>query len=513
MGAMRSIRSGFAAAVLAGLVMGTTPGCSARRATLSAAPAEERRDDLLDPFLERAFDALGLVPGMAVAVVRDTSVVLLRGFGVTDVSSMAPVTPATPFYIASSTKSFTGTAAAVLEHRRVWDLDDRVSRWLQAATLPAPLSADSVTLRQLLTHTSRIENDPIVFRTAYSGEHDRQTLLGLLADSEVREPGFKYGNIGYVAASLAMDVATGASWKDVLDREIFDPLGMRRTSAYRSAFDGQLLALPHGVGVGPRAFDIRPYVKTDANMHAAGGVISTAADLARWLEANLNGGMVDGRQVLPAEALREAHRLQAATTAKFHAFVRTGYGLGWYHSEYDGDLVLHHFGSYPGFRAHVSFMPGRRIGVAVLTNESAQGFYLPEVVATWVYDRLLGKPGLEARYDSAVAFLRRDAARVRAATRRDRERRAERPDSLALPPATYLGTYANPRGGTFVVEESNVGPLRASVGILTSLMEPIDDRRLLRVELIPGSGEAVRFYLGDGRADSLEYGGWIFRRR
>lgn len=492
-------------------------GCAAML-TATQVPAADRaggvvEDAALAAFLQQAFDDLDLVPGMSVAVVRGDAPVLLRGFGVTDVSSRTPVTADTPFYIASSTKSFTGMAAAILEQRGRWDLDDPLRRWLPAARLPASISADTITLRDLLTHTSRIDNDAIVFRTAYSGEHDRELLVRLLGESGVKEPGFAYGNIGYVVASLAMETAAGTAWKDVVAREILDPLGMKRTSGYRSAFDGQVLALPHGAGSGPRAFEIRPYIKHDVNMHAAGGLITTAADLARWLEANLNDGRMDGNEVLPAAAVREAHRQQASTKASFFQFARTGYGLGWYHSQYDGELVLHHFGNYPGFRAHVSFMPRRRIGVAVLSNESSRGYFVPEAVATWIYDRLLKKPDAAKRYAASLKYLRDDADRVWTAVVRDRRNRTGRPETLSLPAAAYIGTYTSPLKGTLRIETASHGRLRATIGVMTSLIEPIDDRTRVRVELIPGSGQEIEFALTDAKATSLTYDEAVFSRR
>lgn len=476
-------------------------------------PAPPTTSDDLEAFLEESFRDLALVPGMAVAVVRGDSTLLLRGFGVADVASGTPMTEDTPLYIASSTKSFMGTAAAILEENEVWGLDDPVARWIPDLRLPAPLSPAAITLADLLTHTSRIESGEVVFRTAYTGEHDRATLLRLLADSEVLEPGFDYGNIGYVVASLAMDRAVDGTWKDVLAEEIFRPLGMDRTSAYRSDFDGRMLALPHGTGLGPRAFDVWPFIKTDRNMHAAGGIITTAADLSRWLRVNLADGRLDGRQALPAGAVRAALAKRVDVEAEFHEFRRTGYGLGWYHSEYDGELVIHHFGNYPGFRAHVSMMPEHGIGVAVLTNNSSLGYYVPEFVATSVYDRLLDKPDLAARYDSAAAFLRADADRVLDAVRADVRRRATRPDSMIHPLATYAGTYSNPGGGTMIVGDAGLDRLAVRIGDLASLAEPIDGETTVRVELTPGSGEVVEFLLAGGRADSLEYSGAVWRRR
>lgn len=480
-----------------------------------ASPISAQGPAELEGFLDRAFDELGLVPGMAVAVVRDSSIVVLRGFGVSDISSGSPVTPGTPFYIASSTKSFMGTASAALDLRGDWSLDDPLARWLPRVALPDPLSTRVITIRDLLTHTSRIENDAITYRTAYSGEHDRATLLSMLTRSEVLEPGFDYGNIGYVIASLAMDSAARMSWKDVLDRELFQPIGMTATSAYRSAFDGQLLALPHGVALGAHPFEVRRYVKVDANMHAAGGIITNAADLARWLQANLNEGRVDGRQAVSAAAIRAAHEILVPTDAKFHDFGRTGYGLGWYHGEYDGDRTLHHFGNYPGFRAHVSFMPEHGIGVAVLTNESSQGYFVPEAVATAIYDRLLGKPDVESRWAASREFLFNDALRVRSSVRKDAAERALRPDTLALPATAYTGSYYSPLGGTLTIEERGFGRLGASIGVLSSLLEPAgpDRPELLRAELIPGNGEWIEFFHRENHADSVAYKGVTFRRR
>ncbi|MCZ6679967.1 MAG: serine hydrolase [Candidatus Poribacteria bacterium] len=123
----------------------------------------------LDPFIEKAF-ALDLTPGMAVAVVQGNDVIYAKGFGYADLETQRRVTPETMFYIASTTKSFTAFAAALLDSRGELDLDKPISQYLPNLRLQLPLSADDITMRDLLTHTHGIENGgPVTFRTAFSG--------------------------------------------------------------------------------------------------------------------------------------------------------------------------------------------------------------------------------------------------------------------------------------------------------------------------------------------------------
>jgi CubicO group peptidase (beta-lactamase class C family) len=215
--------------------------------------------------------------------------------------------------------------------------------------------------------------------------------------------------------------------------------------------------------------------------------------------------------VVSATAVRASHGKLVDVDARFYQFARRAYGLGWYHGDYEGELLMHDFGNYPGFRAHVSFMPAHGIGVAVLANESAQGYFMPEAIATLIYDRLLGKPDLAARRDSVVTFLRADAENVRQSIARDQARRAARPDTLAFPLSAYTGTFVEPEAGTMRITASGT-TLRASIGVLTGEMEPVDGQTQLRVELVPGSGDLVDFFISSGRADSLTYGGRNFRR-
>lgn len=475
--------------------------------------------DSLGAFIERALATVEAVPGLSIAVVDGDEVVFLAGYGQRDAEADLPMQAETVSYIASSTKSFTGLATALLAHEGVLDLDAPITRYLDGLRFASEaLSADSITLRDLLTHTHGIDNDPVVVRTAFTGDHTPRELHRVLAEESVPDdPGFQYGNIGYVVASLVIDEVTGTSWKEVLDERIFRPLGMDRTTAYvsRARQEDWHVAAPYS-GAGPEGRERRPFWKADETMHAAGGLLTTAADLARWLEAQLEEGRVDGAPVFPAEVVAETHRKQAELDADFWRFHRHGYGLGWYVSDYEGETLLHHFGSFPGYRAHVSFMPEHDLGVAVLINELPAGLFLPDAVATYAYDLALGKPGLSGKYQEVLDELATQVEERREAVRQDRERRVARPQELPRPLEAYTGTFRSPAYGEMDVYERG-GELGARVGLLRSDVEVYDhEREALRIE-IAGGGRVVRYFFpedasGETPADSIVLGGETWPR-
>jgi CubicO group peptidase (beta-lactamase class C family) len=467
--------------------------------------------DLVARGIAEIFGA-GAAPGMSVVVVVDTAIFYVGGFGYADVATRRNVTPETLFYIASSTKSFTALATALLDRDGVVSLDLPVSRYLPGLELHAPLSADSITVRRLLTHTHGIANDgPVVFRTAFSGEHDPALLERLIATHAPDERGgaFRYGNVGYNVASLAIDRATGTSWKDVLRERVLEPLGMHGTTGYVSETDRGRLAQPYAPA--DTGFDRVPYAKIDGNMHAAGGLVSSAEDMARWLEVNINDGMLDGQRVFPADIMREVHRLQVSHQDSSGRWPRHGYALGWQVGTYGGDTLLHHFGGFPGFDAHVSFMPGRRVGVAVLTNGGFGGGLMDQV-SQYLYDVFAGRveptAGAVARRAELVGRL--EGARARIAQNRA-ERRA-RPQQLPHPLDAYAGVYENPEFGRLVWTVAD-GRLRASIGALHSVAETFDAAaNALRVELVPGSGSTVRFTFEGDRAVRAVWNDVAFER-
>jgi len=448
---------------------------------IAAAP----RNDNIDGFTKTVLREIPDIPSVGVAAVKDGRVVYLKNAN-------------TAYYIGSTTKAYTGLACAILAARGQLDLDAPVSKYL-------PESGSAVTLRAFLTHTSGIRNDGIVYRTAYTGEHTPQQLAAMLRDSTPIKPGFRYDNLGYVVASLVIERITGKPWQQALDALVFQPLGMTHTTAYMSTAKRWTMAKPYYRN---RAGDIVPlqFEKVDSTMHAAGGIVTTPADLARWLLANLGRGRIDGKQLIPAAAFEEALKLQVPATADRGDFKGNGYAFGWFHADFHGQHAMFHGGGYEGWHSWYTMLPEQQIGAGVLTNINGAPDDGADLIASYILDRLTNKPDLDVEYAKRLAAVKEHVAKVKQMMIEEVAKRAQRPWSLPHPNAAYTGRYTNPLYGTLTIEERG-GKLYASIGRLTSVIEAFTKPETARVELTPGSGEPLLFAWSNGeKPDAVTWG-------
>jgi CubicO group peptidase (beta-lactamase class C family) len=215
----------------------------------------------------------------------------LHGFG-WPTPTGRPVDDATAFYIASTTKALTATAVLLEVSKGAIGLTTTTA--MSRPPIPRPMDAHRVTVRQLLTMTDGLaDGGPVVTRTAYTGDFTIPVLIRLLADYGPDPDGtaFSYDILPYNILGLALDPRSEEGWKDVVRRDVLDPLGMRETSARISTMDPARLALPHELTPG-EGWRRAPLAKEDANQHAAGGHFATARDLARFVAAHASGGFL-----------------------------------------------------------------------------------------------------------------------------------------------------------------------------------------------------------------------------
>eukprot|EP01037_Dinobryon_pediforme_P012842 gene12842-12942_t len=292
------------------------------------------------------------VPAVSIAVVRDGKLVLARAWGRAS-ATLGPAKPDMPFQIASNSKQFLAALILRLADEGRLSLDDKVSRWLPEVT-----GADHIAVRQLLSHTSGIQDywpQDYAF-PAMATPTTPDAIIRRWAQKPLDyEPGtrWQYSNTGFVVAGRIAELAGGAPLGQLFESRLFGPLGIH--PLFIDDTNGP--QFPHGHdrhALGP-VREVTPPAR--GWLYAAGELSMTAADLARWDIARID------RQILPAPdwAIQETPvRLTDGTT--------NGYGLGVHTGERDGRRVIDHGGESVGFLSQNTVWPDDRAAVVVLTN-------------------------------------------------------------------------------------------------------------------------------------------------
>jgi CubicO group peptidase (beta-lactamase class C family) len=493
----------------------------------AARPATAELDGkAIDEVVARAME-FWQVPGLALAVVSDGAVVLSRTYGRRDAERDLPVTPETVFALGSLAKSLTATALGRLadDGRMAWD--GRVTDYLPEFRLADDEATAALSIRHLMTHTAGLpRHDALWYLDAYArpGLVERIRHLAPFAP-----PGtdFAYSNLMVAVAGTAAERIGGAPWEELVAARVLSPLGMTATRIRLADF---VAAPDRAVGYFPTPARRVPQPIRDTDPVApAAGFYANIGDAARYLAFHADGGRALLRPATAAALTTPSFvfREHKADFELGHAgnpeVTFEAYAMGFYVLDYRGARTIRHTGVIDGYAAVLSFIPGRRAGVVVLTNLSGDN-PVPTIVERAVYDRLLALeplPWIER-------FAPGTAAR-RAAGPPPPESVAP-PAAAGRPLADYAGTYRHPAYGdisiapaangrglagrlhklqfalrargpdTFVVPDT-VWPLRQGLsvrfhadeaGAITRLSAPLADGPTYRRQAGPLSFERVR---------------------
>ena len=197
---------------------------------------------------EKTINELG-IPGFTVVITQGNETVLSEGYGYANFEKKLKANNNTNYYIASATKSFTALLAVILHEEGVLNLNDPLKKYFPNLKIDSTINLSKIKIRDLLTHTSGLENDPIGWRVAFSGAHDLSTLLELMKFTKPNKAGYgnyQYSNIGYNIYTIILEKITGKNWKNWVQEKILDPAGMNHTTAFVSRAEKQkwLLARP-----------------------------------------------------------------------------------------------------------------------------------------------------------------------------------------------------------------------------------------------------------------------------
>ncbi len=331
----------------------------------------------LDAYVARSMQSFE-VPGMAVAIIKDGKVVLSKGYGVRKLGDTTPVDELTMFAIGSNTKAFTTAALATLVDAGKLTWDDRVYERLPGFVMYDPYVSHEMTIRDLLTHRSGMglgEGDLLFWpKTTYTRDEIIHKLRYMKPHSSFRSQ-YAYDNLLYMTAGQIIPAVTGTSWDDYVREHIFQPLGMKHSVVTNKDFKpGDDYASPHSRVDGK--LQTVPQEDLD-NVGPAGAINSCAADMARWVQLQLNHGKFadhDGR-LFSEQQSREMWSPQTILPVNDpppgFAGLKTNfadYALGWGLREYHGRKLVGHTGGVAGFVSRVMLVPEENLGVVILTN-------------------------------------------------------------------------------------------------------------------------------------------------
>lgn len=356
------------AAVLA-LVCFAVPGVRAGE------PLDDETAQAVRDYVTRTLDELG-VPGAAVVIVGRDGVAFGEGFGTAD-GDGSPVTPQTPFHIASVSKQLTAIGVMQLIDEGALSLDAAVHDYVPWFGTDGSETAH-ITVRDLLAHTSGwSERDGLANRTDQSADDGAlERNVRRLAEVPPSHPigEFEYSNANYDVLGYLVSVASGTSYEAYMRDHVLKPLGM--THSHLTDADARAGGVAHGhypfLGI-PIAWDIA-FVRGSV---PSAFVAASAEDLGHVLIAHLNQGQYGGETVLSPEAMAALEQPLVEPSAG------NAYGWGWWSyplynagvlrtdadpPRYDAPIVLEHSGSHNTFASGVLLLREAGYGVVVLMN-------------------------------------------------------------------------------------------------------------------------------------------------
>jgi CubicO group peptidase (beta-lactamase class C family) len=469
----------------------------------------------VDSLARQAIDA-GIAPAIGIAITLEGRTIYARSHGMADVDANVRANESTLWYIASTSKSFTGFGVSLLAEQGTLRLDAPIATLLPGVRWHDGVDPSRLTLAHFLSHTHGLNDNAVVSSAAFTGAIPESQWPGLVRLAAPQGPDLVYSNFGYNVAAMVIDRLRPEGWRQFLERQVYAPVGLRETYARVSGLDPARIARPHRLRA-DGTYRTEPFFKVDATMNSAGGHVATLHDLARWTIVQMDSGRIDGREVFPAAAVARSHTSLARHTVdasrRFAFFEREGWGAGWDLGTYEGERMVSRFGGYHTTRSHLSFLPARRMGVVALST-GGLGSSLTDVVAAFAYDLRAGRADARSRAAERLADLRTRlaASRTRAATE-EAERAARQRQTLAHPIAAFTGTFVEPSFGEVQFTLTG-GRLHYRWGAQYGPVEIMDaSRNQMRVE-VAGSGNVVTFaFDASGWARSIQLQGVTFTRR
>jgi CubicO group peptidase (beta-lactamase class C family) len=393
------------------------------------------------------------VPGLAIAIVKDDSIVFCKGFGVLKINNPELVNQHTIFAIGSCTKAFTAAALGILVDEGKIDWDDKVIGYLPKFQLSDPYLTQELTIRDLLSHRSGLEPCNGLW---YGTFFDSQELLYRMRYIKPMigfRTAWNYNNLMFLVAGQIIPAVTKIDWSDFINRRIFLPLKMSESYTSNNQLnDISNIATPH--------VKVENTVKPIAWRHIdhiapAGSICSNVLDMAQWLRLLLNLGMVDGEQIISSNTINEMHSPQSirknskSFNENFHL-----YGLGWTLQDYRGIKMISHNGALDGTSSRIALLPSHKLGIVILTN--LHGTSITSVLICHIIDAYLEESLIDDWNAKLLAIAMEEKTLAKAKELElSKNRLKDTTPSLDL--NLYEGIYSNEVYGDILITQAQAG--------------------------------------------------------
>jgi CubicO group peptidase (beta-lactamase class C family) len=383
-----------------------------------AHPLDEKRLGILKDFMASGMKLLD-TPGVGLAFLDGGKTVWAGGLGVKELGKPDPVGPDTLFLAASNTKALTTLLLAQL-------VDEGKMRWNQPVTelFPAFKLGDQATTKQVLVEhlicaCTGMPRQDLEWLFQYHDQTPASAvkLLGTMQPTSGFGEVFQYSNLmaaaaGFIGGARAMpEKEWGVAYDEAMRVKVFEPLGMATTTFdFAKAMKGDV-ALPHGDDVDGKVTRARMDLNYSVvPVRPAGGVWTSARELARYVEMELAKGMLPG-----GKRLVSAENLLARYQPKVPLGEDATYGMALMVDKRYGIPVVHHGGDMLGYHSDMIWLPEHGVGAVILTNADA-GVALRGLLQRRLLEVLFdGKPEAEESLKGVVS-------RRKAAMAKERER-------------------------------------------------------------------------------------------
>jgi beta-lactamase class C len=309
-------------------------------------------------------------PGAAVAIVKDSSIIFIKGFGLKRLGSSDSIDTHTVFRIGSVSKCFASVLTGIMVHEGALYWNDPVIQYVPNFALKSEENTELLNVRHILSHTTGLPYH--TFTNSVEEGTDFQTMLyELRGVNLIGKPGkvYSYQNVAYSLIGEVLQNATGKSYNELVQEKIFTPLGMQNASiTYDGIMNSPDIAMPHLIR--RRKWQTIPITKRYYNVAPAGGINASITDMANWLKALL-GNRPD---VISDQTLKEIFTPVVTARSKNRSYrsvgklEHTSYALGWRVLNYANDTIVYHGGYVNGYRSEVAINTRDKIAICILAN-------------------------------------------------------------------------------------------------------------------------------------------------